>query len=304
MDYARILEEINREVQPQFRKGRVASYIPALKSVPPRKFGMAVCTTDGAEHTFGDSDEPFSIQSISKVFTLVLALERLGARLWERVGREPSGTAFNSLVLLEHEHGIPRNPFINAGALVVTDCVVDSDAKAVESIRALARRLARNDRVDYDEEVARSERATGHLNTAIAYFLKSHGNLKAEVDAVLGTYFYQCSLGMSCLDLARAFLPLANDGAFVGEGGRFLAKRRVKRINALMMTCGLYDGVGNFAFRVGMPAKSGVGGGIVGVIPRVLSICVWSPRLDKTGNSLVGTKALELFTTKTRMSVF
>ncbi len=304
MDYGRVLEEISREVQREFGRGKVAGYIPVLKAVPPRKFGMAVCTVDGDEHLLGDAEEAFSVQSISKVFTLMLALQYVGADLWRRVGREPSGTAFNSLVQLEAERGIPRNPFINAGALVVTDCVVSHDAAALRSVVGLARRLSGNAGIHVDAEVARSERAHGHLNRSIAHFLKSHNNLKSKVEEVLEVYFQQCALAMSCLDLARSFLPLANEGVMPGDGQRLFPKRRVKRINALMLTCGLYDGVGDFAFRVGIPAKSGVGGGIVGVIPRFLSICVWSPELDPTGNSLVGTKALELFTTKTRVSVF
>jgi len=303
-DYPTILEEIAHEARRELGKGKVASYIPALKSVSADKFGMAVCTVDGGEFLIGDAEEAFSIQSISKVFALMLALQHTGASLWRRVGREPSGSAFNSLVQLEAEHGIPRNPFINAGALVVTDCIASHDAGAQRSILGLARRLSGNPAIRYDQEVARSEKAWGHLNRAMAHFLKSHGNLRSEVDQVLDVYFLQCSIAMSCLDLARAFLPLANEGVLPATGELVLPKRRVKRINALMLTCGLYDAVGNFAFRVGMPAKSGVGGGIAGVIPRVLSVCVWSPELDRAGNSLAGGKALELLTTKTRLSVF
>lgn len=304
IDYERILKEINREAQHEFGKGKVASYIPALKSVSPRKFGMAVCTVGGSEHLFGDATEPFSTQSITKVFMLMLALKHVGSALWRRVGREPSGTPFNSLMQLEVERGIPRNPFINSGALVVTDCVVEHEVSATRALLSLVRRLAQNNDIQFDREVARSERAYGHRNAAIGHFLKSHNNLHTNVDDVLNTYFQQCALAMSCCDLARALLPLANEGVLPGTNTRVLPKRRVKRINALMLTCGLYDGVGNFAFRVGIPAKSGVGGGIVGVIPRVLSVCVWSPALDPAGNSAVGTKALELFTTKTRLSVF
>lgn len=304
IDYQRVLDEIIGEVQNEFGKGKVASYIPALKRVPPRKFGMAVATVDGGMASVGDSQEPFSIQSISKVFTLSMALNAKGMDLWRRVGREPSGDPFNSLVQLEHERGVPRNPFINAGALVVTDCLVASAVNARRQIIDFVRRRSGNAALCYDVEVARSEKSHGHLNAAMAHFLKSHDNLKADVEPVLDVYFHQCSLAMSCIDLARAFLYLANDGHCPLSGADVHERSRAKRINALMMTCGLYDNVGSFAFRVGMPAKSGVGGGIVGVIPRVLSVAVWSPELDPSGNSHVGTKALELFTTKTRMSVF
>lgn len=304
MNYQRVLDEIGSQIQKDFGKGKVASYIPALKRVSPKKFGMAVATVDGELFTIGDAEEPFSIQSISKVFTLSMALNTMGADLWKRVGREPSGDPFNSLVQLEHERGVPRNPFINAGALVITDCIT---AKAVAPKRRIidfVRKRSGNDALRYDGEVARSEKDHGHLNAAMAHFLKSHDNLDAEVERVLDVYFHQCALAMSCRDLARAFLYLAKEGNCPISGEQVHQNRRVKRINALMMTSGLYDNVGNFAFRVGMPAKSGVGGGIVGVIPRVLSVAVWSPELDPSGNSYIGTRALELFTTKTRLSVF
>lgn len=304
MNIQRILKEIHGQVQKDFGKGKVASYIPALKRISPKKFGMAVVTIDGNAFTIGDADESFSIQSISKVFTLSMALNALGADLWKRVGREPSGDPFNSLVQLEHERGVPRNPFINAGALVVTDCITAQAVMPKRQIIDFARKRSGNPDLRYDLEVAGSEKAHGHLNAAMAHFLKSHNNLNADVERVLDVYFHQCALAMSCLDLARAFLYLANEGSCPISDSTVHQHRRVKRINALMMTSGLYDSVGNFAFRVGMPAKSGVGGGIVGVIPRVLSIAVWSPELDPSGNSYVGTRALELFTTKTRLSVF
>lgn len=304
MTYQRILDDITAKVQQDFGKGKVASYIPALKRISPKKFGMAVVTVDGRTFTAGDAEEPFSIQSISKVFTLSMALNALGATLWKRVGREPSGDPFNSLVQLEYERGVPRNPFINAGALVVTDGITAKAVAPKRQIIEFVRKRAGNDGLRYDREVATSEKDHGHLNAAMAHFLKSHDNLDAEVERVLDVYFHQCALALSCLDLARAFLYLANEGRCPISGMTVHQNRRVKRINALMMTSGLYDSVGNFAFRVGMPAKSGVGGGIVGVIPRVLSIAVWSPELDPSGNSYVGTRALELFTTKTKLSVF
>ncbi len=304
MNYQRILENIGQQVQREFGKGKVADYIPALARVPPKKFGITVATVEGDEFRFGDADEPFSIQSMSKVFALSLALKLEGAKLWTRVGREPSGNPFNSLVQLEKERGIPRNPFINAGALVTTDTVVSYDQNAGRTMLEYVRHLSQNPALQYDEEVAMSEKEYGHLNFAMSYFLKSHGNLRCNVDEVLDVYFHQCALAMSCTDMARAFLHLANRGISPITGEKLIPARRAKRINAVMLTCGLYDAVGNFAYRVGIPAKSGVGGGIVGVIPGVLSICVWSPELDAYGNSRVGSKVLELFTTKTKLSVF
>lgn len=303
-DYQRILDEIEKEIQPEFGKGKPADYIPALARVPPRKFGMAVCGVDGREWVCGDANELFSIQSISKVFSLLLALERLGSDLWKRVGREPSGTSFNSLILLEAENGYPRNPFINAGAIVVTDCITSNSVTPARGLLNFIRKLSRNQGIKIDEEVARSEEQHGFKNAAIANFLKSHNNLKADVDAVLGVYFRQCAIAMTCLDLARACLPLANKGVMPTTGETVFPAIRARRVNSLLLTCGLYDGVGNFAFRVGIPAKSGVGGGIIAVVPGHLSICVWSPELDELGNSLVGTAALELFTSKTNLSVF
>ena len=304
MNYQRILENIGQQVQREFGKGKVADYIPALARVPSKKFGITIATVEGDEFRLGDSDEPFSIQSMSKVFALSLALKLEGAKLWTRVGREPSGNPFNSLVQLEQERGIPRNPFINAGALVTTDTVVSYDQNAGRTMLEYARHLSQNPSLKYDEEVATSEKEYGHLNIAMAYFLKSHGNLRCNVEEVLDVYFHQCALAMSCTDMARAFLHLANGGTSPTTGEKLVPARQAKRINAVMLTCGLYDAVGNFAYRVGIPAKSGVGGGIVGVIPGVLSICVWSPELDANGNSRVGAKTLELFTTKPKLSVF
>ena len=304
MDLADVLEEIAREVRPYFGKGRVASYIPALRRVPATKFGMAVSMVDGAEYVVGDVDEKFSIQSISKLLTLMLAMSIRGDEVWRRVGKEPSGTPFNSLVQLEYEKGVPRNPFINAGALVVLDSVMTrTGAETAQVILDYARVLSRDFSVDYDAKVAASELRAAHRNAAIANLLRCHNTIRHDPDDLLAVYCRQCSLEMSCLGLARAFLPLANDGVSTTLQEAVLTDRQARRINALMMTCGMYDSVGSFAFRVGLPAKSGVGGGIVAVVPRQCCIAVWSPELDRSGNSLVGTAALELFVRMTRMSI-
>ncbi len=303
MDYQRIIDGIAREVQPLFVRGRVADYIPALASVPRDKFGMAVLTVDGELYATGDAGEAFSIQSISKVFTLTLALGCVGEKLWRRVGKEPSGSAFNSLVQLEYEKGIPRNPFINAGAHVVTDALMAARPYAKETLLKFVRELSGNPDIAYDEEVARSEAASGFRNRALANFLKAESNLHGDVDTVLDLYFHQCALAMSCIDLARAIAFLARGGRG-GDGARVVSAPQAKRINALMQTCGTYDAAGDMAFRIGIPAKSGVGGGIVGIIAGRLALAAWSPALDKTGNSLAGVRALELFTTRTGFSVF
>ena len=304
MDYQVILEEIAEEVQPFFGKGRVADYIPALAGVAPGKFGMAVHTVQGETFHWGDAAEPFSIQSISKLFTLTMAMRFIDDKIWERVGKEPSGNPFNSLVQLEYEQGIPRNPLINAGAMVITDYVISHTSDTRAAILSFVQYLAGSDGAAYDEQVARSEKETGHRNAALAHFLKSYGRLDNPVDTVLDVYFHQCSLTLSCQGLARAFLFLANQGIFPQSKARIITPRQTKRINAVMLTCGMYDAVGDFAFWVGLPGKSGVGGGIVAVDPGELCLAVWSPELNASGNSLVGAKALELFTTKTGRSIF
>lgn len=301
MQYQHILDQIHAEIAPTLPQGRVADYIPQLACVDERKFGMAVCDVDGGFASVGDADERFSIQSISKAFTLTLAMRSADEELWQRVGREPSGTAFNSLVQLEFENGIPRNPFINAGALVVTDIVLSQLGDAKTALRDFACRVSGAD-VDYDLKVAGSEARLGYRNAALAYFLKSFGNLEHHPDAVLDAYFHHCALSMSCAELARAFMYLARHGA--NADGEVLTPSQTKSINSLMLTCGTYDAVGAFAYGVGLPAKSGVGGGIVAVMPGLFSICVWAPGLDTRGNSMVGTQALERFATLSGESIF
>ncbi len=305
MDIKAILKEIHKEVQPVIPDGMVADYIPKLAAVPLEKFGMAVQTLDGNLFTIGDAKENFSIQSISKAYTLTLALQFVGEdRLWKRVGREPSGNPFNSLVQLEYENGIPRNPFINAGALVIVDIILSNSKNLKQSLLNFVRQRSDNPEIKFDAEVAASEKETGYRNSALANFLKSYGNLENDVDAVLNAYFLQCSLSMNCVDLAKSFMMLANHGLSPWSGKQILTSSQAKRINSLMLTCGTYDAVGDFAYRVGLPGKSGIGGGITAFIPGKLSVCVWSPGLNSHGNSLAGTLALELFTTKTGMSIF
>ncbi len=300
----RILEEIQDEVRPLLHRGKVASYIPQLADVPREHFGMAVHTVGGEVFQVGDADHRFSIQSISKAFTLTLAMQLEGDELWRRVGREPSGTAFNSLVQLEHENGIPRNPFINAGALVVTDVVLSHLAEAKKTVLEFVDSLVAGEPVSYDLEVARSEAESGHRNRALAHFLKSFGNLHNDTDAVLDAYFHHCSIAMSCSELAEAFLFLVCGGHVPGRDQPLIRANQAKYVGSLMLTCGTYDSAGDFAYRVGLPGKSGVGGGIVAIMPGHFTVAVWSPGLDPSGNSLAGTKALELLTTKTGISIF
>lgn len=304
MDYQGILEEIHEAVQVDLEGGIVAGYIPELASVSPRHFGMAVRTLDGRVYVTGEAHTKFSIQSISKLFTLTLAMQLEGDTLWKRVGREPSGNPFNSLVQLEHELGIPRNPFINAGALVVTDVIYSHLHDAKRTVLDFLAGLAGTDDVAFDLAVATSELETGHRNAAMAWFLKSFGNLFNDAETVLDAYFHHCSIAMDCVQLATACAFLADAGRMPGTGEAVVSPNQAKFINAIMLTCGTYDAAGDFAYRVGLPAKSGVGGGIVCTMPGHFSLCVWSPGLGPSGNSYAGKRALEMFTTRTGISIF
>jgi len=304
IDYQRVLEEIALEVTPSFGKGKVADYIPALAEVCAESFGMAVRTVTGEEFSIGMSDEPFSIQSISKVFTLMLALARTGDEVWARVGREPSGNRFNSLVQLEHEKGVPRNPFINAGALAVLDLLMANTRVPGEVILNYARFLSGNPGITFDPVVAASEIEHADINRALAYFMRGHGIITGDVPALLEVYCRQCALSMTCRDLVRAFMPLAQGGYSDLAGESILTEGQAKRINALMLTCGHYDGSGEFAYRVGLPGKSGVGGGIMAIAPGKASIAVWSPGLDASGNSQLGQTALERLSKRMEWSIF
>ena len=304
MDYQSVIDRIRDEVRELWGQGRVADYIPALEKVNPRQFGMAVATLDGQEYSTGDAQVCFSIQSISKVFTLAMVTRHVGDDIWDAVGREPSGNPFNSLVQLEYEQGKPRNPFINAGALVVTDRLISLYPHPKDAMLEFVRSLCGNDDIYYDKEIARSERLNADRNMSLAYLMKSFGNIRNDVDALLDVYCHQCAISMSCVDLARAFLFLSNRGVNPFSGKQVLSVSQAKRLGALMLTCGFYDESGDFAFRAGLPGKSGVGGGIAAYIPGNLAVTVWSPELNRHGNSLAGMAALEHFTTDIGNSIF
>lgn len=303
-DYAAILQTIFAEVQPLLSQGKVASYIPELSKVSAQHFGMAVYCLDGSTYSIGDSQQKFSLQSVTKLFALALAFSREGDAIWERVGREPSGNPFNSLVQLEYERGKPRNPFINAGALVIADILSARFVQSDIAVQQFARTISGEPTIDFDMAVAQSERQTAHRNYAIAHLMKDFGNLHNPVKTVIDSYCRQCSLTMTCAELAKAGGFLANHGSVPWSGQQILDASSSKRLNALMLTCGTYDAAGDFAYRVGLPAKSGVGGGILALVPGELAVAVWSPGLDATGNSLAGTYALERFTTLTARSIF
>ncbi|MFM7021926.1 MAG: glutaminase [Flavobacteriales bacterium] len=304
MNFSPVLSEIHEKVKSRKSEGKLASYIPELAKVDPSKFGMHVLTTGGQEYFVGDADEKFSIQSISKVLSLSLVMSLIGEKIWERIGVEPSGNPFNSIVQLEYEKGKPRNPFINAGALVLADVLVSHLKHPKKEYLEYIRLLSANQKLQYNEKVAASEKAVGYKNASLANMLKSYGNLHNDVDVVMDFYFHQCAVEMTCKELSRAFLPFANHGTSPLLDEAILTRSKIKRINAVMLSCGFYDESGEFAYKVGLPGKSGVGGGIVAVQPDQFSITVWSPRLNEKGNSVLGMKALELFTTKTGISIF
>lgn len=302
------IEEIVRKVYDQIKdtedKGELASHIPELQNIDPKLFGVHVATVDHRNFGVGNCYEKFSIQSIVKVLTLMLAYSLRGEELWQRLKVEPSGTPFNSLIQLEVENGIPRNPFINAGALVIADVLLSELKNPEEDFLNFVKNLSHSKQIDYSEKIAASEKKVGYRNAALCNLIKSFGNIDNEPAEVLDFYFTLCSLEMSCEELSNLFLFLANDGYTLENRKQILTRRQTKRINALMQTCGFYDESGEFAFKVGLAGKSGVGGGIVAVHPNQYAIAVYSPRLNEKGNSYRGMKFLEAFTTETESSIF
>ncbi len=304
MNYQKIIEKLYQDVNTISDEGVVASYIPALKKVDSTKFGVSLCTITNESFGIGNSDEKFSIQSISKVFGLTLALKLIGTDLWNRVDIEPSGDPFNSLVQLEFEKGIPRNPLINSGALVVCDVLISELENPKKELLQFVQKLANNKNINYNLEVMQSETEHGFKNAAHVNLMKSFNNINNDVDQVLNLYYHMCSLEITCSELSNAFLIFANGGKLPHNNEQIITPSISKRINATILTCGLYDEAGEFAFRVGLPGKSGVGGGIVAIHPNKYVISVWSPKLNAKGNSFKGMNFLEKFTTETESSIF
>ncbi len=304
MNFKAIIEEIYQKIKVVEDKGELASYIPELAYVDSENFGIHISTLEQGNFGIGNYTDKFSIQSISKVLSLALAYRMLGEKIWKRLGVEPSGTPFNSLVQLEVDNGIPRNPFINAGAIVISDILISHLENPKDDFLAFVRSLSNNSELNYSHEVAASEKAIGFRNVALCNFIKSFGNIENDPTEVLDFYFDLCSLEMNCQELSEAFLFFANNGRRTVDNLSILTKSQAKRINALMQTCGFYDESGEFAFKVGLPGKSGVGGGIIAVHPNQYTIAVWSPKLNKKGNSYKGMRFLEDFTTKSELSIF
>ncbi len=303
IDYQKVFLEIASNLS-NVDGGEVASYIPELSKVDPNKLGIHLTTIHGHQYSYGDSNEKFSIQSIAKVLSLTLALKILGAELWHRVGVEPSGSAFNSLVQLEYEQGIPRNPFINAGAIVVCDILVSRLSDPKRDLLKFIRSASGLPQLDYSSKIAESERNSGYRNYSLAHLMKDFGNVENDVNDVLDLYFHLCSIEMSCKELSQTFLFLASGGINPMTKELVVNPRRAKRINSIMQMCGFYDEAGDFAFKVGLPGKSGVGGGIIAIHPGEFCVAVWSPKLNANGNSYIGMRVLEAITTKTEFSIF
>jgi glutaminase len=304
MQYKKLFTELEKECSNIENKGRSASYIPELGNVDPDKFGIHLTTIENKNFSMGDSEEKFSIQSISKVMSLALAFQMDENKLWDRVGVEPSGTAFNSMIQLEYEKGIPRNPFINAGALLVCDVLVSRLKNPEQDFIDFFRKVSGNPGIEYCPKIAESEKKTGFRNAALINLMKSYGNIKNDINKVLDFYYKLCSIEMSCKELSQAFLFFAANGTHPVTKVAVLDGSKTKRINAIMLLCGFYDEAGEFAFKVGLPGKSGVGGGIIAIHPGQYSIAVWSPRLNKKGNSYRGMKILEILTSRTESSIF
>jgi len=304
MEFKQILHDIYSELAEKNDNGQVASYIPELANVDPNKFGIHYSSLEGNSYGLGDHQEKFSCQSIIKVLSLCLAIKNEGVKIWKRVGVEPSGTPFNSLVQLEYEHGIPRNPFINAGAIVICDILMSQLENPKADFLAFVQKLAFNSNINYNPKISASEKAHGYRNAALINMMKSFDNIENSIEDVLDFYYDICSIEMTCEELAQTFLLFANNGCIPNSNERIITTSQSKRINAIMQCCGFYDEAGEFSFKVGLPGKSGVGGGIVAIHPGKYSVAVWSPRLNKKGNSYKGILALEMLTTKSELSIF
>ena len=304
MDYTLILNQIKQELNAIEDKGKVVDYILELKKIDPNSFGFYLYTLEDKGYGLEDYQVKFSIQSIVKVFLITIAFKLDGEAILKRVGVEPSGNPFNSLTQLEYENGIPRNPFINAGSLVVCDFLIDKLSSPYDDFIDFVRSISSNNLIDYNQTIFESEKNNQYRNAALINLMKSFKNIHNDIQSVLNFYFKVCSIEMDCQMLSKAFIIFANEGKTFPDQKKIISKSQAKRINAIMQTCGFYDEAGEFSYKVGLPGKSGVGGGIVSVCPNRYSVTVWSPKLNKKGNSYKGMKALELLTSKTSLSVF
>lgn len=288
-------------------EGRTASYIPELSKADPNQLGLSIAMADGTLISSGDYSSKFTVQSISKVVALMLAIiDRGEDYVFSKVGMEATGDAFNSIIKLETANPRkPLNPMINAGAIAIDSLILGKDPEEkFQRLLQFFRRLCGNEDLWYNEKVYSSESVTGHRNRALAYFMKDIGVLEGEVEEVLELYFKQCSIQVDCRDIGMLGAVLACDGISPLTGESLVTRKIARLVKTFMVTCGMYDGSGEFAVRVGIPAKSGVGGGIMAVVPGNMGIGVFGPALDTRGNSIGGIKALEFLSEKLELSIY
>ena len=292
----KLLETLVEKNKKYGNDGQLASYIPALLEANPNDLGVAIVDVEGRKYYAGQCEKNFTIQSISKVVSLILALGDNGrTNVFKRVDVEPTGDGFNSIVNLEtKDKKRPYNPMINAGAIATTSLIYGEDGEdKLERIIKFMRKATNNPNISINEEVYVSERRTGDRNRALAYFMKSNGMLQGDVEEILELYFRQCSIEANAIDLAMFGSVLANDGVTPWNGERLMSRETCRIVKTIMVTCGMYDASGEFAVHIGIPAKSGVGGGILATVPRRMGIGVYGPALDKKGNSLAGIHVLK-----------
>ncbi|MBL0848992.1 MAG: glutaminase [Candidatus Liberibacter ctenarytainae] len=306
MDLQEIINGIYSDIKPHIGQGRVVDYIPELGQVPSNQFGISLALPDGSVFSAGDADVFFSVQSISKVFLLTVTLKKVDEDIWKRINREPFACSFDSIGQLEKGNGVPCNPFVNAGAIVMTDVILEGSSveHEIENFLNFVRDLANDTSIHINSSVANSEISTGYANIAFANFMRSQGNLKHDVEDVLQVYCHHCALTMNCFQLARSGLYLACRGYNPLTNKKVISEQQTRCLNAIMLTCGYYENSGDFAYRIGFPGKSGVGGGVLAIVPQKASIAVWSPGLTDSGNSLLGIQALELLSARTGWSIF
>lgn len=305
--YGEDLKEMVEQVKLYTKNGKVADYIPALAKANTND--VAVAIYDGNDICFseGNYDKMFTLQSISKVLTLALALIDCGENIvFNKVGMEPTGDPFNSIAKLESLNpSKPLNPMINAGALAVSSLIKgNTTGEKLDRLVNFIKKLSGNEEISYNQEVAQSEFETADLNRALAYFMKQHGVITGDIEELLDFYTMQCAIEVSCNDLARIGYALAHEGCHPMTNEQIIPREIARLVKTFMVTCGMYNASGEFAIRVGIPAKSGVSGGIVGAVPHKIGIGIYSPALDEKGNSLAGMKLLELLSERYQLSIF
>lgn len=303
----RLLESIIENNKKYTQRGKVASYIPELSKADKNALGICVTKLDGEEYLAGDFETKFTIQSISKVITLILAILDNGKEnVFRKVGMEPTADAFNSIVNLEVKNPQkPLNPMINSGAIATVSLICgDTSEETFSRILKLARKISGNDELNINQTIYESEKRTGHRNRALAYFMKSTGVIENDVEEVLDVYFKQCSIEVTCRDIARIGAVLANDGILPWTGERVIPRYVTRIVKTIMVTCGMYDASGDAAVSIGIPLKSGVGGGIMGAVPGKMGIGVIGPSLDAKGNSIAGIKVMEQLSGELDLNIF